>query len=440
MRRCVIQNRCGRLAALMVLSLLLGVSWEVGQPDLGSAAERSTGVGDPGRPPEILSLRHEILPGESYRDLAGRWKGYLDRHPDDARGFVEWGDALRYSGKVDEARDAYRRAYETDSEDPTAVAAYTCFILLLDHESADWADAHQLVWKAVRRDSACADALYTLWLTGLHEGDPQAVHYALRRLVDTGDLSRPLLDYGHNMLAGAPRRCVIFTNGDNDTYPPLAAQVLRGFRPDVQVVNLSLLNTRWYIRKVQKEGLPLGFGDEEIEGLKHRTEAKISDQVQRRLLERLAGQGWPLTVCYAITVPGSNRGAPVSTRLEGLLERVTGLEVEAPQETFDLDRTRELLDSVYRLESMRDPWFDWTRNGAVVRLGFNTAALEARVGLRMLEGVPSGGGGRYLLRAISYCAFHGLTEEGRQFLKGWEEASPADPLLPEARALLAEGG
>ena len=110
------------------------------------------------------------------------------------------------------------------------------------------------------------------------------------------------LDYGQNILNSLEENAIIFTNGDNDTFPVWYAQAVMdpaakeyvfpakdvnptdqtkkdikramefkeencfGIRKDVSVANLSLLNTPWYIKQIRdNEGIEFNLPDPHIE-------------------------------------------------------------------------------------------------------------------------------------------------------------------------------
>lgn len=90
---------------------------------------------------------------------------------------------------------------------------------------------------------------------------------------DDHDRSKKVIarDVARDYLESCAPNAILFTVGDNDTYPLWYAQEVEGIRPDIRVINLSLLSAEWYIEQQRKAvnespAIPMTLSPEKYRG------------------------------------------------------------------------------------------------------------------------------------------------------------------------------
>jgi|SRR5690554_161168 len=120
--------------------------------------------------------------------------------------------------------------------------------------------------------------IQTIWgsmaMNYILKDKPDSARWAFEFGKSQGGFSESMLEHNKNILAGCDKDAIIFTSGDDDTFPIWFLQYIEGYRKDITIVNVHLLNVPWYIKQL-KNGYPFGINniylnipDDEIDNIR----------------------------------------------------------------------------------------------------------------------------------------------------------------------------
>lgn len=216
-------------------------------------------------------------------------------------------------------------------------------------------------------------------------------------------------DYAYNLLMSCEKDGILFTNGDNDTFPLWALQEAYGVRKDVRIVNLSLVNTNWYILQMKnlEPKVPISFKDDQIKTMEaslnpidkptrytmpgagitvtlpSRDQMRVLRVQDQMIINIVDANKWKRPIYFVTSVSEEDlMGLAPYLKMEGMVYRVMPEAITTEQQRIDIPRTVHLLNNVYRYTNLENGKANLNETSASLITNYEAAFIQVALAMR----------------------------------------------------------
>lgn len=208
------------------------------------------------KPMKVYPITVQHMSADFYVGQANAWKSIVEKDKSNADAWYNYFKATRYARFFDRSQswDEKPIAQEALKHIPNTFEGQYMMAWSLN---GDKEKKRQYLEKAYEYDANRPEIVHDYLSKHIQKGNEEKSAEFANKLYDSGSLSNGVLAWNYNVLQSVEDNAVLFTWGDNDTYPAWILQYAKGIRKDIKVINAHIILDDEYRTKALKDlGMP----------------------------------------------------------------------------------------------------------------------------------------------------------------------------------------
>lgn len=255
---------------------------------------------------KIKKLTFEFRDSTYYNQQSNVWKSYVKEHKKDEEAWYNYFLATRYAYRNSPFEVGKKIMDELFTEMEKSIPRTFTFYLTKGWQLGVWdVKSFEYLEKAIEINPLNSEVLNEFIVRSEVYGTREKRKEFNQRYFDAQYDSPELLNISYNILSSLEPNAILFTGGDNDTFPLWVLQDVKGFRSDVLVLNSQLIGIDAYRERVLKEGnviLPKAVADSLTLGEGSSWDKQKAQKLNQKLVQTLAKySNRPIYIAHSIS-------------------------------------------------------------------------------------------------------------------------------------------
>ncbi|KPL01286.1 MAG: hypothetical protein AMJ91_00590 [candidate division Zixibacteria bacterium SM23_73_3] len=305
------------------------------------------GQSEGAKPEKVYRIVYEVRPNEWYVEQAKLWKKEIEKNPKNPEAWYNYYNANRYARFVEtiDTKEKKARLEKIIEDMGQAIPGTYEYYLLKFWNSYSLIDV-SVLQQAYELAPERVDTYYGFITHYEFTDQEKKLKEFCEKLYKSKDIAPNLVDYNYNVLMSIEKNAILFTNGDNDTYPIWVLQQAKGIREDVTLLNQSIIRAgnEYLERKLKEKGIRIDLG-------------KLPESKEKEFLTELTktlGEKYPdIPIYFALTV--------YEKHIESIMDDlyIVGLAYQySPERIDNLALLKKNLERNLRLDYLKHDWYD----------------------------------------------------------------------------------